>query len=155
MSAEKEPSDEKSDIFSGVIFWELITMAEPWSGLNPMQVVGAVGFGGNRRRARRRRPGGEGSVRGLLASRAGEKTQFSRPPATTQTHRARLATNHANARAKETTKEKEMKEKEKEREAETGSTKGGGEGGRRGFRFRHARADVGGGATNTEFPILP
>ena len=44
-----EPSDEKSDIFSfGVIFWELITMAEPWSGLNPMQVVGAVGFAGNR-----------------------------------------------------------------------------------------------------------
>ena len=44
-----EPSDEKSDVFSyGVIFWELLTRQEPWSGLNPMQVVGAVGFAGNR-----------------------------------------------------------------------------------------------------------
>jgi serine/threonine protein kinase len=44
-----EPSDEKSDVFSfGVIFWELCTLQEPWNGLNPMQVVGAVGFCGNR-----------------------------------------------------------------------------------------------------------
>jgi len=42
-----EDSDEKSDVYSfGVILWELATMKEPWSGLNPMQVVGAVGFAG-------------------------------------------------------------------------------------------------------------
>lgn len=28
----------------GVILWELITTRIPWKGLNPMQVVGAVGF---------------------------------------------------------------------------------------------------------------
>ncbi|KAK2445442.1 serine/threonine-protein kinase CTR1 [Trifolium repens] len=40
-----EPSDEKSDVFSfGVILWELVTMQQPWSGLNPPQVVGAVAF---------------------------------------------------------------------------------------------------------------
>ncbi|GMN46257.1 hypothetical protein TIFTF001_015449 [Ficus carica] len=40
-----EPSDEKCDVFSfGVILWELSTMQQPWSGMNPMQVVGAVGF---------------------------------------------------------------------------------------------------------------
>ncbi|XP_074376414.1 putative serine/threonine-protein kinase SIS8 isoform X1 [Apium graveolens] len=40
-----EPSDEKSDVFSyGVILWELCTMRQPWGGLNPMQVVGAVGY---------------------------------------------------------------------------------------------------------------
>jgi len=44
-----EPSDEKSDVYSySVILWELLTMSVPWSGLNAMQVVGAVGFAGNR-----------------------------------------------------------------------------------------------------------
>eukprot|EP00850_Spirogloea_muscicola_P023719 SM000381S14611 [mRNA] locus=s381:28553:35415:- [translate_table: standard] len=40
-----EPSDEKSDVYSfGVILWELVTMEQPWQGMNAMQVVGAVGF---------------------------------------------------------------------------------------------------------------
>lgn len=40
-----EPSNEKCDIYSfGVILWELATLKLPWSGMNPMQVVGAVGF---------------------------------------------------------------------------------------------------------------
>ncbi|XP_065849516.1 probable serine/threonine-protein kinase SIS8 isoform X2 [Euphorbia lathyris] len=40
-----EPSDEKCDVYSyGVILWELCTMQQPWGGMNPMQVVGAVGF---------------------------------------------------------------------------------------------------------------
>ncbi|XP_074311487.1 serine/threonine-protein kinase EDR1 isoform X2 [Silene latifolia] len=40
-----EPSNEKCDVYSfGVILWELATMSLPWSGMNPMQVVGAVGF---------------------------------------------------------------------------------------------------------------
>ncbi|KAH7441785.1 hypothetical protein KP509_03G054200 [Ceratopteris richardii] len=40
-----EPSNEKSDVFSfGVILWELATEEIPWTNLNPMQVVGAVGF---------------------------------------------------------------------------------------------------------------
>ncbi|XP_020574240.1 serine/threonine-protein kinase EDR1-like, partial [Phalaenopsis equestris] len=40
-----EPSNEKCDIYSfGVILWELATLRMPWRGMNPMQVVGAVGF---------------------------------------------------------------------------------------------------------------
>lgn len=40
-----EPSNEKSDVYSfGVILWELITMQQPWNGLSPAQVVGAVAF---------------------------------------------------------------------------------------------------------------
>lgn len=40
-----EPSNEKSDVYSfGVVLWELATEKIPWENLNPMQVVGAVGF---------------------------------------------------------------------------------------------------------------
>ncbi|VFQ99013.1 unnamed protein product [Cuscuta campestris] len=40
-----EPSNEKSDVYSfGVILWELITLEQPWCGLCPAQVVGAVAF---------------------------------------------------------------------------------------------------------------
>ncbi|KAK4749129.1 hypothetical protein SAY87_026578 [Trapa incisa] len=40
-----EPSNEKCDVYSfGVILWELFTMQQPWGGMNPMQVVGAVGY---------------------------------------------------------------------------------------------------------------
>lgn len=40
-----EPSNEKSDVYSfGVILWELVTLQQPWNGLSPAQVVGAVGF---------------------------------------------------------------------------------------------------------------
>lgn len=44
-----EPSNEKSDVYSfGVILWELTTLQQPWSNLNPAQVVAAVGFRGKR-----------------------------------------------------------------------------------------------------------
>uniref|UniRef100_A0A453CS07 non-specific serine/threonine protein kinase n=5 Tax=Aegilops tauschii subsp. strangulata TaxID=200361 RepID=A0A453CS07_AEGTS len=40
-----EPSNEKCDVYSfGVILWELLTMQQPWGGLGPAQVVGAVAF---------------------------------------------------------------------------------------------------------------
>ncbi|XP_074576572.1 serine/threonine-protein kinase CTR1 [Curcuma longa] len=40
-----EPSNEKSDVYSfGVILWELFSMKQPWRGLSPAQVVGAVAF---------------------------------------------------------------------------------------------------------------
>lgn len=44
-----EPSDEKADVYSfGVVLYELVTGLEPWTSLNPMQVVGAVGFANQR-----------------------------------------------------------------------------------------------------------
>ncbi|GAB4833479.1 copper transport protein ctr1 [Ancistrocladus abbreviatus] len=44
-----EPSNEKSDVYSfGVILWELATLQQPWSNLNPAQVVAAVAFKGKR-----------------------------------------------------------------------------------------------------------
>ncbi|XP_071687030.1 uncharacterized protein [Rutidosis leptorrhynchoides] len=40
-----EPSNEKSDVFSfGIILWELVTQCVPWNNMNPLQVVGVVGF---------------------------------------------------------------------------------------------------------------
>ncbi|GAB2209960.1 hypothetical protein Droror1_Dr00027189 [Drosera rotundifolia] len=40
-----ESSNETSDVFSfGVILWELVTESIPWNDLNPLQVVGVVGF---------------------------------------------------------------------------------------------------------------
>ncbi|XP_020873262.1 serine/threonine-protein kinase CTR1 [Arabidopsis lyrata subsp. lyrata] len=40
-----EPTNEKSDVYSfGVVLWELITLQQPWDGLSPAQVVGAVAF---------------------------------------------------------------------------------------------------------------
>jgi serine/threonine protein kinase len=34
-----EPSNEKSDVYSfGVILWEIMTLQQPWSNLNPAQV---------------------------------------------------------------------------------------------------------------------
>lgn len=34
-----EPSNEKSDVYSfGVILWEIATLQQPWSNLNPAQV---------------------------------------------------------------------------------------------------------------------
>ncbi|CAI9267719.1 unnamed protein product [Lactuca saligna] len=40
-----EEADEKSDVYSyGVVLWEITTEKIPWNDLNPMQVIGAVGF---------------------------------------------------------------------------------------------------------------
>ncbi|KAH7665900.1 Non-specific serine/threonine protein kinase protein [Dioscorea alata] len=40
-----EPLNKKCDVYSfRVILWELATLRMPWSGMNPMQVVGVVGF---------------------------------------------------------------------------------------------------------------
>ena len=42
-----ELSNEKSDMYGyGVILYELMTLKVPWEGMNPMAVVGAVGFQG-------------------------------------------------------------------------------------------------------------
>lgn len=41
--------NEASDVYSfGVILWELLSGEEPWSDKSAMQVVGAVGFAGQR-----------------------------------------------------------------------------------------------------------
>ncbi|XP_071721209.1 uncharacterized protein [Rutidosis leptorrhynchoides] len=38
-------ADEKSDVYSyGVVLWEIITEKIPWGDLDPVQVIGAVGF---------------------------------------------------------------------------------------------------------------
>lgn len=40
-----EPSNEKSDVYSfGVILWELVTLQQPWSSLNPAQVCAVKAF---------------------------------------------------------------------------------------------------------------
>lgn len=37
--------ENRCDVYSyGVILWELFTLQQPWGKMNPMQVVGAVGF---------------------------------------------------------------------------------------------------------------
>uniref|UniRef100_A0A1D1ZVD3 Protein kinase domain-containing protein n=1 Tax=Auxenochlorella protothecoides TaxID=3075 RepID=A0A1D1ZVD3_AUXPR len=42
-----EPYAEGADVYSyGVVLWEMLTGQQPWEGLLPVQVVGAVGFQG-------------------------------------------------------------------------------------------------------------
>uniref|UniRef100_A0A383V826 Protein kinase domain-containing protein n=1 Tax=Tetradesmus obliquus TaxID=3088 RepID=A0A383V826_TETOB len=61
-----EPSDEKADVYSfGVVLYELVTCSEPWTSLNPMQVVGAVGFAGQRLALP---PGLDSQVAGIINS---------------------------------------------------------------------------------------
>ena len=156
-----EPSDEKSDIFSfGVIFWELITMAEPWSGLNPMQVVGAVGFAGNHLAV----PEDADPEARAICEDCWRAAPARRPSFLDLQRRLKpivhaLVTNQANARAKEN-KEKETnkdtdgggeketeKAEEKERGIETGTVK---EAERAG-----GAASASASASAPEFPILP
>ena len=158
-----EPSDEKSDIFSfGVIFWELITMAEPWSGLNPMQVVGAVGFAGNHLAV----PEDADPEARAICEDCWRAAPARRPSFLDLQRRLKpivhaLVTNQANARAKEN-KEKETnkdtdgggeketeKAEEKERGIETGTVK---EAERAGGA---ASASASASASAPEFPILP
>ncbi|CAI0410675.1 unnamed protein product [Linum tenue] len=44
-----EQSNEKSDVYSfGVVLWELATLQQPWKDLKQAQVIGAVGFKGQK-----------------------------------------------------------------------------------------------------------
>ncbi|KAM7263566.1 hypothetical protein ACFE04_001249 [Oxalis oulophora] len=44
-----EQSNEKSDVYSfGVILWELMTHQKPWINLDPIKIVGEVGFNGRK-----------------------------------------------------------------------------------------------------------
>jgi len=44
-----EDFDEKSDIYSfGVVLYEIMERKVPWEGRDPVQVIGAVGFRGDR-----------------------------------------------------------------------------------------------------------
>jgi hypothetical protein len=46
---KSQQCDESSDVYSfGVILWELWAGRPPWSESTPMQVVGQVGWGGQR-----------------------------------------------------------------------------------------------------------
>lgn len=46
---QSHPCSEASDVYSfGVILWELLTGQEPWTEKTAMQVVGSVGFSGER-----------------------------------------------------------------------------------------------------------
>eukprot|EP00878_Enallax_costatus_P018812 GHUV01019826.1.p1 GENE.GHUV01019826.1~~GHUV01019826.1.p1 ORF type:complete len:223 (+),score=75.57 GHUV01019826.1:412-1080(+) len=73
-----EPSDERADVYSfGVVLYELVTNQEPWTSLNPMQVVGAVGFAGQRLSLP---PGLDPKVAGIInscwASKAADRPSF-------------------------------------------------------------------------------
>lgn len=53
-----EQFDEKSDVYSyGVVLWELLEGLIPWDGKDPVQVIGAVGFRGERLPLRSSYPG--------------------------------------------------------------------------------------------------
>jgi len=44
-----EHFDEKSDIYSfGVVLYEIMERKVPWEGRDPVQVIGSVGFKGDR-----------------------------------------------------------------------------------------------------------
>jgi hypothetical protein len=72
-----EPCDEAADVYSyGVVLWELLTGEAPWAELNPMQVVGAVGFMG---RALPPPPEGGDAVLGGLCRRCISPAPRDRP----------------------------------------------------------------------------